>query len=403
MKNIYFSILTLFSGLVMAQESAQISLGQGYANQVYYSLENGEVKSVALSEWDLAFDVSTRGSNIRFNSATGSKLYLYPKADKSSWSSIDTSGLSTWSQIIDSDTSWDQTAFETHVGSSLDVGWGIYNTITHAVDGDSIYIVELADNSFKKFWIEKLAFGTYTVILSDLDHSNLDTLEVAKDDYENRNFSYYSFSEQDDKDLEPATDSWDLVFTKYTTFLSPGVPFGVTGVLLNKNTRVEKIEQTPPSAANYSENWNHHINAIGYDWKSFNYNTFQFDLEDLLSYFVETQDGDIYQVEFTSFAGSSTGNVEFTKTLKLSLNTSEIGSSNFNLFPNPADNNATLQLTGLNANSQVHIHNALGQSVYVNQVINNQLSIDLSAFDKGIYWVQVTEGTQQMVKTLIVK
>lgn len=403
MKNIYFGILSIINAAVFAQESVQLSLGGGYANQVYYSLENGQVESVALSDWDLAFDVSTRGSNIRFNSSTGAKLYLYPKADKSSWSSVDTSGLMGWNELFDSDTSWEQTAFENHVSSSLDVGWGVYNTITHAVNGDSIYIVELSDNTFKKFWVEKLASGIYSLIYSNLNHTDLDTLKVDKSEYENRNFAYFKFGEEDDKNLEPASDTWDLVFTKYTTFLSPGVPYGVTGVLLNKNTQAEEIEQTLASEAYYSGNWNHQINTIGYDWKSFNYNTFQFDLKDSLSYFVETQHGDIYQVEFTLFAGSSTGDVEFTKTLKLSLNTSEIEASNFNLFPNPADNNSTLQLTGLNANSQVQIYNTLGQSVYINQVINNQLSIDMSAFDKGIYLVQVTEGTQKMVKTLIVK
>jgi hypothetical protein len=402
MKNIYFSILAIISGALIAQENVQLSLGQGYANQVYYSLENGTVKTVALADWDLAFDASTRGSNIRFNTANGSSLYLYPKADKSAWSSIDTAGLSGWSQLVDSDTAWDQTAFEMHTSSALDVGWGMYNTITHAVNGDSIYIIEFADNTFKKFWIEKLASGTYTVIHSDLDHSNLDTLEVVKGDYTNRNFAYFSFADEDDKDLEPSNDSWDLLFTKYTTFLAPNMPYGVTGVLLNTNTSAEEVTNTLPAEATYSGSWNSKINTIGWEWKALN-NFYQFEIVDSLSYFVETQHGDIYQIEFTSFTGSSTGDLSFNKTLKSSLSAFEISTSALNVFPNPVHQGQKLQIAGLQQNSNVQLFSSTGQLVLSALAIENQVEMSLSGLSTGMYLIQVTNGNQQMSKTLIVK
>ena len=68
---------------------------------------------------------------------------------------------------------------------------------------------------------------------------------------------------------------------------------------------------TPPSPA-WLANWDKNpYSTIGYDWKSFNLGTFQYDILDSLSYFVAAKNDTAYQLQFLEFPGGSTGNIKF--------------------------------------------------------------------------------------------
>ncbi len=47
-------------------------MGAGYANEIYYSLENGVVGSVSRSSWDIAFSTNPMSSTILINEGYGS-------------------------------------------------------------------------------------------------------------------------------------------------------------------------------------------------------------------------------------------------------------------------------------------------------------------------------------------
>ena len=83
-----------------------VSIGAGYTDQAWYSLQNGIQGTAPKNNWDLAFDVSTMGSTVLINSVTGTTLWKYPKNDTAGWASIDTNGLATWAPHWNSDTSW---------------------------------------------------------------------------------------------------------------------------------------------------------------------------------------------------------------------------------------------------------------------------------------------------------
>ena len=215
MKRVLLIISLAFTSLVNAQTIDSVSLEASYAKQVYYSLEDGEQASVDLASWDLAFGTGSAGSNVRFNSATGSSLYVYANGAVGDWESVDTAGFSGWESIFDSDTAWSVTAFNKVTNSAFDLGWGAYSVITHVVSGDSIYLAKLASGDFKKFYIDRLQSGVYYLVHADLDGSNEETTEINKADYEGKNHGYYSFETNTTLDLEPLADSWDLLFTKY--------------------------------------------------------------------------------------------------------------------------------------------------------------------------------------------
>ena len=125
-----------------------------------------------------------------------------------------------------------------------DLGWGNYSFITHYVTADSLFVVKLPSGSYKKLWIDRLASGVYYFTYADLDGSNEVSETVTKSDFTNKNFAYYSIDSQTELDREPANDSWDLLFTKYTTMLNYGgaqMPYGVTGVLSNAGVEVNKV------------------------------------------------------------------------------------------------------------------------------------------------------------------
>ena len=56
-------------------QSVTVSTGAGSAIQTFYSLEQGELSSVPLADWDLAFEINAFNSSILVNTAKGLKAY----------------------------------------------------------------------------------------------------------------------------------------------------------------------------------------------------------------------------------------------------------------------------------------------------------------------------------------
>src|SRR3989304_935541 len=195
------AMLVLKAKAEMVKDS--VLLGAGYTDQSYYSLNNGEISNTDNTNWDIAFDASDRGYTIRTNGSIGTGLYLYPNGDSSGWATLDTTGLSAWTVLYNSDTSWGTGAFNRYENGN-DLGWGNYNTVTHNVDGDSLYVIKLSSGEWKKIWIKKLAGGVYTFRYSNLDGSDEVNASLDKSGYSGRNFAYYSLQADSEIDREPA-------------------------------------------------------------------------------------------------------------------------------------------------------------------------------------------------------
>jgi len=85
---------------------------------------------------------------------SGSQLYCYPTGDTSDWESVDTVGMNSWKVLYNSPENWEDGAFNRNATGHPDYGWGVYNTVTHNVTGDSIYVIKVG-NELKKLWIIK--------------------------------------------------------------------------------------------------------------------------------------------------------------------------------------------------------------------------------------------------------
>jgi hypothetical protein len=286
-----------------------IMMGAGYANEIFYSLEDGVLKSSPRSSWDIAFSTNPMSSTILINEGYGVELYTYPKGDLTAWDAVDTSGMSGWPAMYNSDTSWYYGAFDRNDLGHPDYGWGVYNTQTHDVVGDSMYIIKNADGDLMKLIIEQRAAmtNTFSFKVGALTAAG-ETVEVPCGTYTDKNFIYYSLTGSGIQDIEPATDTWDLLFTKY---YDESIPYYVTGVLTNMGIETAEVRGIDPSLATPEDGtFDDDISIIGSDWKEFNMGTFTYDIIPDLCYFVKKGE-QIYKLTFTGTDGSVSGKMVF--------------------------------------------------------------------------------------------
>lgn len=72
-----------------------------------------------------------------------------------------------------------------------------------------------------------------------------------------------------------------------------------------------------------------------------------------------------------------------------------------NIYPNPSIGIFTIE--NLEKNSSVTITNTLGQIVYNETTLTNNVTIDLSAYTKGIYFVTINDDKKNQTKKIIIK
>ena len=392
MKRTILLMAALYTGLhASAQET--VSMGSGYSNENYYSLSSGDEISVVRDNWDIAFasdGLGSSSSTIRINGSIGTELYLFSN-DTADWGSLDTTGFQ-WSQLINSETDWSTGAFQNQTpASGFDLGWGTYNSITHIVSGDRIFLLKLANGAYKKLIIDQLTGGEFTFHYADLDGSNLVETSVSKSNYAGKNFGYYSLQNNVSLDREPLANSWDLLFTKYVVDLGGGYLYGVTGVLANAGIQVAQANSVNNVL---TESWQGHsfddnIGTIGWDWKSFNMTTFAYEIEDSLVYFIEDEIGNIHKVVFTGFGGSSTGDFMFTKELVNAVGLTEFKNQILNVYPNPASGIINVIFSSNDNEVALSIVDLSGRTVASRELNVNagmaQESIDISHLNSGVY------------------
>ncbi|MBK22223.1 MAG: hypothetical protein CMP63_07955 [Flavobacteriales bacterium] len=422
MKKITLIFAGIFSAFSMyGQVIDTVSTGASYVNDVYYSLENGEIHSVERENWDIAFASGGYGSTILTNEGSGTSLYFYSGGDTSAWSSIDTSGISGWTKYYNSDSTWSIGAFsQTSTGdydpvfNTYDMGWGVYSMDSHVVSGDSLFVIKLSNGNFKKLWIDRLQSGVYYFKYADLDGSNLVHDTVVKSQYVNKNFAYYSIQNSTKLDREPENSTWDLLFTKYNTPVNSQyglTPYGVTGVLSNEGVQVNKVSGVHNEDADtLSTSFVSDIASIGWSWKSLNYSTFQYEVGDSTTHFVKTTTGDVWKLVMTGFGGSANGNYYFTKEkMLLSVDAEEsLTVLDLSTYPNPATDFLNIVLHQNNADDlYVSVYTLSGSLVYSSNFAGNaglnNLQLNVRDFSKGLYLINVENQELSVQQKFVVK
>ncbi len=420
-------ILCLFFALsnsAKAQTDVALSMGSAYANNVWYSLEDGQTGSAAVSGWDVAFVATASQSSVLttsalFNTKLG-KLYTIPGATPANFATADTAGLSTWTPLYNDPTSWASGAFNKPSAGGLDYGWGSYNTTTHNVDANRVFVIKYTSGLVKKMHLTLNSIaGTYTFVYDNYDNSDLHTQTINIATYNTKNFVYYSLSSNAIVDREPVASGWDFLLTQYYDMYPASVPTSmqqVGGVLHNLGVEVAQAKNV--DQATYEDYASHTfdagINSIGFNWKNLNYTTFLYETESTWVYFVKRSNDDIWKVVFTEFIGSSNGNYAFTKEKIYTATTAitsgtETSTDNLVLYPNPVTNGETtvlytateagetsLELYDLAGNQikQWAVHSKLGLNAY---------TIQANILNPGMYTVSVRSNENTFQQKLSVQ
>ncbi len=376
-----------------------VETGPGYAQQVWYDLQTGNQYSAELDNWDLAFEISGFTASIRANCQKGLEVYNAPVAIED-WATItDDSEVANWEKLYNSATSWGVGAFNRYSSSETDLGWGDYNFITHVVSGDSVQVIKLADETYKKIMIESLAGGIYTFTYANLDGSDEVTMEIDKANYSGKNFVYYSIETGEILDREPLSSEWDITFTRFIDDYN-GTPYAVAGVMHNHFVEVSEVGETDVTIAEPGE-FSAAINTIGFDWKTFDFTEGWLLTEDL-SYFVKTENGDTYQIVFTGFGGSGTGVYEMGISFYGVLSSNDVDpTAGLSIFPNPSTT-GSFQIEGIEGNTNIQLIDQTGRVVRSIESANRTERVSTDGLASGIYFVRVNQDAQTTTYKIII-
>ena len=267
----------------------QVELGTTYGLQIYYDLAtNTIVKTNHKTDWDLAFECSTDGWHVVLNSSLAMAAARIEDIDFDQVT--ETSGA---------DWNWDH-----QTGSMDSTAIGDYR------NQDYVYIIDRGYNEMGEQLGYKKIMLSYTEDMYEIKSANLDGTEeqtsiVTKDT--SINFQAFSFNSHSSVDIEPAKNSWDLLFTQYThIFQNPTMPYLVTGVLLNRyETTCAEDEVTSFDDINLDNvsdfNFMSDINIIGYDWKSYDGGSGQFTIVGDRNYILNDNLGVYYKLRFIDY------------------------------------------------------------------------------------------------------
>lgn len=297
-----------------------LAMGADYADDIFYNLKTGESTKVPRNNWDIAFKTDTWSSTVLINSTAGISLWEYPLEDTSKWKSIDTTGMKSWPSLVNSDTTWSLGAFERNMKGHPDYGWGQYNSLNHDVNGNSIFIIQLQNGSFKKIMIAKreASTNTYYFKYANLDGSSSIEKRINCTDYSRKNFVYYSISSDKIVDREPESDKWDILFTRYTAMVAMGpgaaVPYPVVGFLQNEDVLAAKVTGDTASNSYQNAQFKTSFSTIGRDWKKqASQTSSDFIIVPDLYYFVKTKDKSTVKLLFKKYEGNPANKVVFER------------------------------------------------------------------------------------------
>ncbi len=275
-----------------AAQTVRLVMGSDYTDQVWFDLQTGsEVARTPKLSWDIAFQNGDSGRYITLNSAK--LMFAAPAGTADPGLVTDTSGLIfRWDA---SSGAYDSTAIGEWWNSAelfvLDLG----------LDEKGKHL------GFRKVLFDSVTGEAYHFRYCGLHETHWKSARVVKND--RYNAGYFSFRSGEQVAVAPEKNRWDLVFTQYTFVFYdevPVMPYLVTGVLLNRHSTMaakvfvksfEDISRNDIASAAFSPA----LDAIGYDWKYYDFDAGLYITRPGNNYLIKTQDGRVYKLHFLDF------------------------------------------------------------------------------------------------------
>lgn len=281
-----------------------IALTDNYRYQVYFDLDSaGVVRSNVKTTYDLGFECTPPSAKIILNTSNFMKVAdlgevqfgigydtvgLKWKFDKSD-GNPDSNAIGQWYKVAGSDTVSAKHVYA--IDRGLDENGnplGLYQVI-----------------------FDSLSSGRYFFRYAPLKGGSAVSAEVQRD--KTVSYIYFSLASGSVENPEPAKNDFDLLFTQYTTllFTNEGIPYPylVTGVMLNRHLVVasrdtvhefSSIDREIAMKASYTGA----LDAIGYDWKHYDFNSGAYTVNPAFSYLIRSAGGYFYKLRFIGFYNS---------------------------------------------------------------------------------------------------
>jgi len=414
-KTLLFAFTLLISLGLLAQEQKEVVTGAGYADDVYYSLENGTVATVQRDNWDIGFVVNYYSAGLSANTGSGVELYTWPDGDINDWADVDTVDMD-WPPMYNSIVSFEEGAFNRNALDHPDYGWGIFSQSgSYPIIGDSLFVIKTISGAWKKLAIiEKIAStNIWEFKYANLDGTGEQTVTLEAGDYDDKYFVHYSIDSMKIQDREPAMVDWDLLFTRYYDYT---IPYYVTGVLINDDhimaQEVRESGMDQATQEGYVDTaFTDTISLIGSDWKYFDMDAMEYAFIDTVVYYLKKDGGDsndsYYKIYFTGFSGGSFGGLGVYNFMQERLTFVSAEEHEFDteklleVYPNPASEklHVVFDLVG---QSEIEIIDMTGRHVnktYYDAAGFTNYSLDISSLNKGVYFVRVSaEGQSNILR-----
>lgn len=276
---------------------AQLEMGSDYGQQLFFDLESGEVVAQnTRTTWDLLFSCIHPEGALFLN---GSKRMLaYPTGDTTLNAAVDLSSA---------DWQWD------HPTGAVELGVFANWADAQGSSKREVYVLDLGLDllglplGYLKIQIESFDGNAYVIRTAAIDGTNIQSYTIPL----NPALNGVAFNLTDGAVVahQPPSDQWDLLFSNYMETLwdgSDSVYYQVNGVLLNRNgvavsvvdaPSVDSVSIDPTELIAISSN----INAIGYQWKFFDFDTQTFAVEPNRVYIIRTVEENFYALRFLGF------------------------------------------------------------------------------------------------------
>lgn len=280
-----------------------VEMGTDYSIQGYFDLgTNSLISSNKYAIWDLGFECAPGGFNIILNTAKFAKA-----------NDIGPAFLDEEIEFDDSKIRYDSP--KGFVDSTAIGKWWITENDS-IISKNHVYLIDLGTDEnvikqgIKKLKIDSFSNDSYYISYCDLDGSNLQSLEIKKN--ESYNFLYVNLKTNEILELEPPKLQWDLLFTKHTEMLEYEdselgyLPYSVTSVLINQHyvETASFVSDVPFDEIDISVidtlNFTNYRNVIGHTWKYYDFEDGYLVFPENV-YIIKDTQGFYYKLHFVDF------------------------------------------------------------------------------------------------------
>lgn len=263
----------------------QVETGNDYGTQVFYNVSDQYVAgTLEKTAWDIGLMRQRNRWVVRLNTALGGGAAR-----------------------VEAD--FEQVTNPSGLSFAIDASSGHPDSTAISLD-QAVYVIDRGFDpegnalGHHKLQVIDTSVTGIEIRLAEIDNQR-DTIIMLTSDT-TRHLTPLSFNDYTQPAIPHKAD-WDLLFTQYMfQFTNPPIAYLVTGVLLHPDGYSAAID-TQQSFSDitledinnyiYSDDWD----AIGYDWKSYNYDEGLYEVDASQIYIIKTNEGRYFKLQFLDF------------------------------------------------------------------------------------------------------